>query len=460
MAPPGAAQFSLILLTTCIIWSARGNVIIPPEWIDDERGSVSGAEESLDEALNEVLQPLPTGRSMAMIRPFPLEEMYFHDDRQQVTVTLKEMKGSSDLQFESRHIDTILAEQRAELELELALLVIQGRYEVDRQAYGDYDSREEGDFMLTLSNITASGIAMLNVDGSTISVSKTLLDYEPEEVKFKVNRNLEDEHLWRYTSSDTFGESIKHKVWRGLTHRLNKAVKEKLKSVLSKTSLGNLIGDEETQERLQKYIITNTENANEFVDNIIKAVRKMVVDKYEDQIKIPDIREGFERTLVITIHGSFVADQGVAKGISTVYRTGETRFGRDNDSNVHFFGNIGFEDINLYYKRYRADFMGLGPTGTINTELYPLELHVHFHVDFGQKKVYLDEFKVENVGDLKVEVSGLGFLFNWLASLISTWVVGMYRDEFLDEMEKMYDNYISSTLNEYSLDDILSGKAF
>jgi hypothetical protein len=43
------------------------------------------------------------------------------------------------------------------------------------------------------------------------------------------------------------------------------------------------------------YVVTTTDEANKLVDDIIDYAKNVILQKYRDRIKIPDIREGFEK---------------------------------------------------------------------------------------------------------------------------------------------------------------------
>jgi hypothetical protein len=43
------------------------------------------------------------------------------------------------------------------------------------------------------------------------------------------------------------------------------------------------------------YVVTTTDDANKLVDTIIDYAKNVILQKYRDRIKIPDIREGFEK---------------------------------------------------------------------------------------------------------------------------------------------------------------------
>lgn len=49
----------------------------------------------------------------------------------------------------------------------------------------------------------------------------------------------------------------------------------------------------------REYVNTTTESANKLVDVIVEYAKDLILQKYSDRIKIPDIREGFEKKVKI-----------------------------------------------------------------------------------------------------------------------------------------------------------------
>jgi hypothetical protein len=56
------------------------------------------------------------------------------------------MQGSSKFVFKIKKLQTILKERHVELELLMPNLFVEGSYECDRMAYGDYESKSSGNF--------------------------------------------------------------------------------------------------------------------------------------------------------------------------------------------------------------------------------------------------------------------------------------------------------------------------
>jgi hypothetical protein len=59
---------------------------------------------------------------------------------------------------------------------------------------------------------------------------------------------------------------------------------------------------------------------------------------------------------------------------------------------------------------------------------------------------------------MEVKLTGFGWLVDFLTSKVTTWVVGLYRDKIITDLQLNYDKYISDILHTYDLDDIMEGK--
>jgi hypothetical protein len=56
------------------------------------------------------------------------------------------MQGSSKFMFKINKLQTILNQRHVKLGLLMPNLYVEGSYECDRMAYGDYDSKSSGNF--------------------------------------------------------------------------------------------------------------------------------------------------------------------------------------------------------------------------------------------------------------------------------------------------------------------------
>ena len=51
---------------------------------------------------------------------------------------------------------------------------------------------------------------------------------------------------------------------------------------------------------IREYTVTTKETANELVDAMVEYARNMIQQKYNNKIKIPDIKEGFQKKVSST----------------------------------------------------------------------------------------------------------------------------------------------------------------
>jgi len=59
---------------------------------------------------------------------------------------------------------------------------------------------------------------------------------------------------------------------------------------------------------------------------------------------------------------------------------------------------------------------------------------------------------------MEVKLVGYGWLIDFLTSKVATWIVGLFREKIITDLQFKYDHYISGLLDTYDLDDILEGK--
>merc|ERR1711990_1068932 len=88
--------------------------------------------------------------------------------------------------------------------------------------------------------------------------------------------------------------------------------------------------------------------ADDYIDEVLANVAKMVVEQGYDPAELPGDEVHFSQDIgFITIHGSARYDQGHFDGLSTIHRTGETQLCVGDTIDVH--ANIGLRDARAGY---------------------------------------------------------------------------------------------------------------
>ncbi|KAJ4428820.1 hypothetical protein ANN_25813 [Periplaneta americana] len=144
--------------------------------------------EDINNIFDEVLSKT-SGKNAAHIQPFNIEKLYFHNDEQEFSMLLDKMEGYSKFEFKPVKTRTVLLERRIDMKLLLPDLHVEGFYQCDRMAYGDYNTKGSGYFWLTFKNLTAEGIGILKIDkNNSITVEKMRLSYKPKTQNVEMGR--------------------------------------------------------------------------------------------------------------------------------------------------------------------------------------------------------------------------------------------------------------------------------
>uniref|UniRef100_A0A1B6CE07 Uncharacterized protein n=2 Tax=Clastoptera arizonana TaxID=38151 RepID=A0A1B6CE07_9HEMI len=258
---------------------------------------------------------------------------------------------------------------------------------------------------------------------------------------------------------DTYGDLLLHKLDREITYHLSKTIKMKINTALTKPiKLSRQEVDTQTQVLIKNYQIDLISNGNNLVDNVLKFVADFVQGQFQDKFPLPNLNERFSvNVIIIPVNGGFVANKGIAKGIKTIYRNGNVVLGTGNDSLLHFYGGLGFKNLKVRFNYYRAEVLGIGPTGMIDVQLAPLNILLYVRVNTSGPSINLEYFRIMNVGGVRLNLTGLGSQLNWLVSMATTWIFGLYRDRIIRILEKRVTEVLNKTLLEGSIDDLLNG---
>ncbi|KAG8249952.1 hypothetical protein J6590_009081 [Homalodisca vitripennis] len=410
--------------------------------------------QALDRAENDLSDEIVKNRGalkLSSLTSMELKPLYFHIDDLAVHVSDMRMI-SSEFEMEETNLDVL--GHRMMPSVTFQWIEVNGKLKTGLGTTAPLKS----EFRLMQYHLRGTGVVSLTVD--LINVMWSYFYFRPNSTSFEIKSSEEklDGDIFKTLNSSQFGEMLSKKLQRDISDQLTKVVSKNLNQTLKRTSkIKNLMPYSEEISHLFSVIgVNNTENANTFIDSLLKIGGAMIRGKYGDRIKIPDIDEGFSEKFLVTFRGSFKATQGAAIGASSVYRIGDVVFGYSNDSLLHFYGTLGFQALHLYYDQYKAELWSVGPSGSLDTKLAPLSVLVHVYLNTSSKVITLEKFKITNVGDLDVSLTGVGGWFNWFVSRVTTWVVGLYRDQVLQQLESRYEQYGHEIFSTYSIEELLN----
>ncbi|XP_047523523.1 uncharacterized protein LOC125061929 isoform X2 [Pieris napi] len=161
-----------------------------------------------------------------------------------------------------------------------------------------------------------------------------------------------------------------------------------------------------------KWNLGLTATVNSYVDSTLHLLVPFLASNGLDPMLLPEIVEGFEvRLLLITYSAWLKLTEGNMTGLVNV-----TRF---EDQKVNYFAknlrvrvHLQFNDLEFNYN-YLVQVMNIGPTGKIIGSLDRFRIVADILIDFNNDEIHLQEFKINDVGRLRVRLRG-NILFDWL----------------------------------------------
>lgn len=157
-------------------------------------------------------------------------------------------------------------------------------------------------------------------------------------------------------------------------------------------------------------------------DDLMVKVTQEIKAKGFDPVELPSQSESFRRDLgFVTATGEAKVYNGILYGLSSLVRTGDVIAVYSNDS-VTLEANLGFENMTGSYD-WKTTLFGGGPAGMAKLNVNAVSCFVKLRQGLrrGDKPV-LDEFKVNGIRSIYVDITGLGtwdFIFEFVFNLVS-----------------------------------------
>jgi len=220
-----------------------------------------------------------------------------------------------------------------------------------------------------------------------------------------------------------------------------------LDDILGAVPVDKLIGEARAAEAYREHTRAVRALANDYVDNLLELVRSYVVDNGLSEIEIPDIQQGFEQDILgIVFHGSFDALGGTARNLATLIRTGDCTLDINSAGAVVVSGHLGLTVIHLHWDRYDVEFQGVAISGGLAADVGKNSIFLQIEIVLTPNvTITLDEFRIEEADDVQITITGLG-IFDWLLSLVVTWVTDLFHDQIIGLIESQLRAVIEEML--------------
>merc|ERR1711990_146638 len=193
--------------------------------------------------------------------------------------------------------------------------------------------------------------------------------------------------------------------------------------------------------------------ADDYIDEVLVNVAKMVVEQGYDPAELPGDEVHFSQDIgFITIHGSARYDHGHFDGLSTIHRTGETQLCAGETIDIH--ANIGLRDARAGY-HVAAEFQGIEVGASAEAKINSIDIYFEASMALsGEGGLQLGRFEITNVGHIDVSVSGLGPL-DWIlgklagaiADTIKGFIIPLIEGPIRDILQNIINGMLPPTAN-------------
>ncbi|CAB3237234.1 unnamed protein product [Arctia plantaginis] len=192
-----------------------------------------------------------------------------------------------------------------------------------------------------------------------------------------------------------------------------------------------------------------TATVNDYVDLTLTYVTRFIESQGLDPMPLPDIEEGFEvRPIWVTYSALLRVYDG--------RMTGLTRVSRYGDQQVSYFAKmlrvrlqLQFSNLEIIY-RYIVRVMNIGPSGGITALLERFNVVVDVLIDFNNDEIHLQEFKLTDVGRLRVQLTG-NPLVDWLVNPVINVFTRMFNGPIIRAVQTNIRSAVQSQI------DVLNG---
>ncbi|XP_067011484.2 uncharacterized protein [Anabrus simplex] len=188
---------------------------------------------------------------------------------------------------------------------------------------------------------------------------------------------------------------------------------------------------------------------NDLVDFIIDVTNHNIKARGKANMTIPDISEEFSKTeFGIEVNGEFTATDGWFNDLSSLYRTADVVVSRSENTLSIRFG-IALRKIQFGFGHYEAKLSGMDVGGQVTGEVKSNSMSVKVSTTINDDNtctISLDDFKMNELGDIDLNITGLGAP-QWLVNKISSWLIDMYKDDIIQKVQNEIMSQVNGVLS-------------
>merc|ERR1712002_1369096 len=181
-------------------------------------------------------------------------------------------------------------------------------------------------------------------------------------------------------------------------------------------------------------------SSDEYIDKILENLRNLVIEEHMDPMDLPDLETGFSDTILgITWHGSAKLRHGQFWGLSTISRTGDTSFTVEGDK-LRLTAYVGIRGASAHYDA----------SAEVTADISDIQIFLDAEMALaGGSGLTLQDFKISHLGNISVDVSGLGpldwileILVDFVDTFLKDWLVSLVEGPLKDLIQDLLDQFV------------------
>jgi len=189
-------------------------------------------------------------------------------------------------------------------------------------------------------------------------------------------------------------------------------------------------------------------NANAIIDGVLALARTAIAAEGFDNVVLPEGFLGFNRTMwpFGRVTGGVRLYDGFFRGMQNLNRIGDATAKVEGLKTALLESTIGIVDASLGYS-LSVTFLDIGPRGSMSGNMQYAHLYFKIRMNILTRALQLDDLTIEEIGPIKTDITGLGFLFNFLAEQITDLAIYLFKGLFASLIEGPIKKIINDIIN-------------
>lgn len=195
--------------------------------------------------------------------------------------------------------------------------------------------------------------------------------------------------------------------------------------------------------------VSKDAGSDEYIDKVLENLRRVIIEENLDPLPLPSEEASFSETILgITFHGKARVYDGFFRGLSSIVRNGPTSFELLDNGQLKLTANVGLGRSSAGYSA-SASFMDIGVSASASADIAKVDCYLEAEMCLQPGcSLKLSKFEIKDIGDIDVDIDGLGPL-GWILGLLTGLIADLIKGALYDVIEGPLRDLLQGLLDEY-----------